>query len=199
MRRDWWSRATMDFSGRGWGSVERPDPLAATPTPPEDPGEGRRVGIGGPAQGHPGWRLTHEQAKAALLVATRGGQQVVRYPDVALLAAALKDELLAASLRSLYLDPLGADGGAGEVLRTTLRAYLDADRNVSSTAAAVGVSRNTVSNRLRVIESRIGHLRPAISGDLTLALQLDNLPLPNRQDQARASWHSVNGAKPSER
>jgi hypothetical protein len=176
------------------GLRDRPDPLATAPTPPEDLVEGPRVGVGEPTRGHPGWRLTHEQAHAALSVAIRGGEAVVRYADVALLAAALRDELLAASLRSLYLEPLEADGGNGEVLRLTLRAYLDADRNVSSAAAALGVSRNTVTNRLRTIEMRIGHLRPSVSGDLALALQLDALD-PNRQEQGSNSSHIANSAK----
>jgi PucR C-terminal helix-turn-helix domain/GGDEF-like domain len=164
------------------GFRERPDPLATTPAPQEATGEGRGVGIGEPARGRPGWRLTHEQAHAALSVAARGGDPVVRYADVALLAAALRDELLVVSLRSLYLDPLDGDGGNGEVLRRTLRAYLDADRNVSSAAAALGVNRNTVTNRLRTIEMRIGHLRPSVLGSLSLALQLDDQSAAKRQN-----------------
>lgn len=165
------------------GFRDRPDPLATTCTPPVIPVDGPRVGIGEPARGHPGWRLTHEQAHAALSVAPRGGDPVARYADVALLAAALRDELLAASLRTLYLDPLEADGGNGEVLRGTLRAYLDADRNVSSAAAALGVNRNTVTNRLRAIEMRIGHLRPSVLGSLSIALQLADQSAAKRQNQ----------------
>jgi hypothetical protein len=36
------------------------------------------------------------------------------------------------------------------------RAYFDAERNISSTAAALGVDRRTVRNRLRVIEELLG-------------------------------------------
>jgi hypothetical protein len=157
------------------GFRERPDPRFEASLPVADPGGGQRVGIGEAARDRSGWRLTHEQARAALSVSLRGKAPVTRYADVALLSAALRDELLATSLRSLYLEPLNGAGDGGEVLRGTLRAYLDADRNASSAAAALGVSRNTVGNRLHAIEARIGHLRPSILGDLNVALQLSDL------------------------
>jgi PucR C-terminal helix-turn-helix domain/GGDEF-like domain len=118
-------------------------------------GSGCAVAIGEPAEGHGGWRLTHRQAIAALPVAMRGPDRVVRYRDVALLASALQDDLLSTSLRRLYLDPL-EDERDGAVARETLRAYLDAGGNVSSTAAGLGVKRHTVTRRLRAIEASIG-------------------------------------------
>jgi PucR C-terminal helix-turn-helix domain len=140
----------------------------------------RRVGIGEPVRGRFGWRLTHEQARAALLVAERSADPVVRYAEVAVLASAINDELLTASLQALYLDPLEEKRGDAEVLRETLRAYLAADRSASSTAAALGVTRNTVTNRIRAVEERIGHLRPSLTADLTLALRLDDLKSTDR-------------------
>lgn len=134
-----------------------------------------RIGIGEPAQQRSGWRLTHEQARAALTVAVRGTDSTACYANVAVVASALRDELLTTSLRSLYVDPLEADRESGTVLRETLHAYLEADRNVTSAAASLGVSRNTVTNRLRTVEARIGHLRTSNAGDLALALRLDAL------------------------
>lgn len=122
------------------------------------------LALGEPAHALPGWRFTHRQARAAFPVARRGAQSVVRYADVALLASILQDNLLAASFRELYLTPLAQERGGGEVLRQTLRAYFAAGRNISSAAATLGVSRRTVSNRLRTVEARIGHaLRPVAS------------------------------------
>ena len=40
--------------------------------------------------------------------------------------------------------------------RETLRAYFAAERNISSTAAALGVDRRTVTNRIRAIEELFG-------------------------------------------
>jgi DNA-binding PucR family transcriptional regulator len=111
----------------------------------------------------------------AFSVAARRTEKIVRYANVARLASAVQDELLTAFLSALYLEPLGEDRGDGEVLRETLRAYFTADGNVTSTAAALGVSRNTFTNRLRTIETKIGHLRPSRASDLALALELETV------------------------
>ena len=134
--------------------------------------------VGEPAWGPAGWRLTHRQAQAAFVVALRRPQRFTRYADVALLAAALKDESLAKLLLDIYIAPLDDRRGGGSVLRETLRAYFAADRNVSSAAAALGVVRKTVDNRLCTIEERLGrslHPRPA---ELEVGLLLDDLGAP---------------------
>jgi DNA-binding PucR family transcriptional regulator len=99
------------------------------------------LAIGEPADGLCGWRLTHQQARAALPIALRSQQAFIRYSDVALLASILQDDVLATTLRELYLVPLSRARDGGAVLRQTLRAYFTAERNASSAAAALGVSR----------------------------------------------------------
>lgn len=136
--------------------------------------EGIFVTVGEPAEGLPGWRFSHFQAKAALPVAERKGQPVVRYADVALLAAIARDDLVANSLRQLYLAPLERMRDGGKVARETLRAYFEAERNISSTAAALGVDRRTVRNRLRAIEGLLGHPLQGSLADLEIALRLDD-------------------------
>jgi DNA-binding transcriptional ArsR family regulator len=132
------------------------------------------VAVGEPLQGLTGWRLTHEQAKAALPIA-RHRKATVRYVEVALLASLVRDDLLSASLRQLYLVPLESTADGGLKLRRTLRAYIEAQRNVSSAAAALGVSRRTVSNHLRVAERMIGRpLDPELPA-LEAALALEAL------------------------
>jgi DNA-binding PucR family transcriptional regulator len=79
----------------------------------------------------------------------------VRYADVAMLAATLQNDVLATSLRELYLVPLERERDGGKTLRQTLRAYFVANRNISSAAVALGVTRRTVANRLHVIEARL--------------------------------------------
>ncbi|MFL5872251.1 MAG: PucR family transcriptional regulator [Solirubrobacterales bacterium] len=130
------------------------------------------VGAGEPAAGPGGWRLTHEQSRAALSVAIRRSESFIRYEDVALIAAAMQDTLLMTSLYQLYLDPLAEDKEHGQALQHTLQAYFDADQSVTSTAAALGVSRNTVANRLRAIEKRIGYLNSSRAAQLLVALGL---------------------------
>ncbi len=131
------------------------------------------LAIGEPGSGLDGWRLTHRQAIAALPVALRGSRAVVRYVDVAQLASVLQDDLLATSLRELFLSPLQGERDGGEVARVTLRAYLASDCNVSSTAAALGVSRYTVTARLRTVEELLGRPPGQCLSELSLALQLE--------------------------
>lgn len=134
-----------------------------------------RVASGEPAQGLVGWRFSHEQAGAALTIAMGGAATHVRYADVALLASMLKDEVLLRSLDDLYLAPLVAGSNGAGTLRRTLRAYFAAQRNVSSTASALGVSRKTVTTRLRTIEERLGRTLDSCAAELELALRFDRL------------------------
>ena len=130
------------------------------------------VTVGEPGSGLAGWRLSHRQAKAALPIAERRGQTVLRYADVVLLASVLRDDLAVASLRQLYLEPLAGGRDGGKVARETLRAYFAAERNVSSTAAALGVDRRTVTNRIRAAEELFGRPLKDIAMELETALQL---------------------------
>lgn len=133
------------------------------------------LAIGEPGQGLAGWRLTHQQARAALPIALRSPQSFIRYADVALLASMLQDDVLATSMRELYLAPLSNERDGGTVLRQTLRAYFTAERNVSSAAAALGVSRQTVINRLRVIEERLTRPLGNCAAEMDAALRLEDL------------------------
>jgi hypothetical protein len=130
------------------------------------------ISLGEPASGLTGWRFGHLQAKAALPIAVREGG-VVRFADVTLVAALRRDELIATSLRRLYLDPLEADRDGGITTRETLRTWFRCERNISSTAAALGVDRRTVRNRLRAVEAQVGRPLGEMALDLELALRLD--------------------------
>jgi hypothetical protein len=132
------------------------------------------VAIGEPAQGLVGWRLTHRQARAVRPRATRGPNHVVRYADNAIVAAIERDTVLAASLRELYLAPLG-EGSQGARLRKTLRAYFAADRNGQSAASELGVSRQTVANHLRSIEKKLGRQLTTCGADIEIALRLSEV------------------------
>jgi hypothetical protein len=131
--------------------------------------------VGEPGHGMAGWRLTHQQARAALPIALRSSRPYIRYADVALLASTLQDDVLATSLRELYLVPLSKARDGGAVLRQTLRAYFTAERNTSSAAAALGVSRQTVINRLSAIEERIARPLGGCEVELEMALRMESL------------------------
>ena len=136
------------------------------------------LALGETGEGISGWRLTHRQAKAAAPIALRKGPSLVRYADVALLASALADEVLAESLRKAYLAPLEEERDGGVSLRETLRAYFAAGRNASSAAAALGTSRQTVNKRLALTQERIGRPLDSCAAELETALRLEELEVP---------------------
>ncbi|HET9677220.1 MAG TPA: helix-turn-helix domain-containing protein [Solirubrobacterales bacterium] len=142
--------------------------------------EALSLALGEPARGLAGWRLTHRQAQAVLPVARRTGSSCVQYADAALLGSVLQDDLLAGSLQERYLAPLESERDGGESLRETLRAYFAANRNASSAAAALGVSRHTIANRLRVIEERVGRSLTSSGAEIEAALRLHDLDLSSR-------------------
>jgi hypothetical protein len=174
----------------GWlGSRRCTDPSrivrsARSVEPPSVP-----LAVGEPCHGIGGWRRTHRQARAAFLVAQRRPQGTVRYADVALLASALQDDLLASSLHDLYLAPLQGDRNSGETLRATLRAYFATGRNGASAAAALNVSRQTVTNRLQTAEDRLGRPIAACATALETALRLEELGVASPLDKGRYRWY----------
>jgi hypothetical protein len=131
------------------------------------------LAIGSPGLGLSGWRLSHRQAKAAFSLAQRR-RCVVEYADVAHLASMSTDQLLLTSLRNIFLQPV-TRGRDGEVLEATLRAYFAGDRNRSSAAAILGVSRQTVANRLQTVETRLGRQLEACAPQLEAMLELEDL------------------------
>jgi len=133
------------------------------------------VAVGEPASALVGWRLTYRQAQEALAVSLRHPRRLTRYRDVALLAAALKDETLSRSLLAMYIVPLKDPGGVEVMLLQTLRTYLAAERNASSAAGVLKVARSTVLNRLRMIEERLGRPLHSCTAELQVALHLDEL------------------------
>lgn len=133
------------------------------------------IAVGEPGRGIEGWRLTHRQAQAALRVALHDRRPFTRYAEVALLASVLHDDALSGSLVDIYLSPLGDRHNGGAVLRQTLRAYFAAERNASSAASALGVTRHTVENRLRTIEEKLGQTLRTRQAELEVALRLEEL------------------------
>lgn len=173
--------ACVDVERRvlGMGSRPRADEMGLGGIRSHSPG-GVVFALGEPARGVEGWRSTHRQAQAALVVALRSsesrpGVTFTRYADVALLATALRDEALGRALVEVYLDPLEDARDSGPMLRATLRAYVATERSVSSTAAALQVTRRTVENRLRMIEERVGRTLHPCPPELEVALRLDEL------------------------
>jgi PucR C-terminal helix-turn-helix domain/GGDEF-like domain len=137
--------------------------------------DGVSLAIGEPSQGLRGWRLTHRQAEAAQRVALRRPQPLTRYADVALLAAVLRDDDLIEFLTKTFLVPLTVERDGGEALRQTLHAFFAAGRHVSSAATTLGIARQTVTSRLRMIEERIDRSLDVCGVEIETALRLGDL------------------------
>jgi hypothetical protein len=133
------------------------------------------LAVGEPRRGVDGWRLTHQEAQAAQQVMLHHSQPLTQASSVILLAAVLRDEPLARSLRETYLTPLDEHGDSGLVLRETLRAYFAAGFNAATAAAALEIDRHTVQRRLRKVEEALGRLLPSCHAELEVALRLEEL------------------------
>jgi sugar diacid utilization regulator len=144
------------------------------------------IGEAGP--GVDGLRLTHHQARDAHRVAAYWPQRFTWYADSPLLAAGLRDETLAGSLRQKYLVPLRSQKDGGATLRKTLRAYIDADCSASSAESTAGVGRHAVADRVRTAEQLIGQAIRACLPELDVALRLEELEEHRaRQSSVRSS------------
>lgn len=134
-----------------------------------------RIAFGESGFGLAGWRFSHRQARAALPVALRGSKGAVRYADVAVIASIQRDEVLADTLHTLYVAPLEAERDGGELHRETLRAYFEGDRRVTSAAAALKLTRQTVRRRLQSVEELLGRPLERCGVELEIALRLADM------------------------
>jgi hypothetical protein len=132
-------------------------------------GPGIRIAIGLEGFGEPGFRATNHQALRAQWVAP-SGTAVIHYEDVAVEALATEAQTDARAFVRTELRGIDDPSAASGRLRATLDAYLTAEQNAASAAAALGVHHQTVANRLRAIEERLGH--PVGSRHLELAMAL---------------------------
>ncbi len=147
------------------------------------------LAVGESRRGVEGWRLTHYEARAAQQVMLRRPQALIQASDVVLLAAVLRDEMLAKSLRATYLAPLDDHGDSGLGLRETLRAYFDAGFNAATAAAALEVDRHTVQRRLRKVEEALGRLLHSCHAELEVALVLEELDREVEKSRLGAVTH----------
>jgi PucR C-terminal helix-turn-helix domain/GGDEF-like domain len=137
--------------------------------------------LGEPRRGVSGWRLTHREAQAALLVAQRRPESMVRFADHALLALVLQNESLVRSLAGIYLPSLG-----NPVARETVRAYFSAGCNAATAAAKLAIDRHTVERRLRAIEANLGRQLRSCHAELEVVLRLEELGVTPNGDAGTA-------------
>lgn len=131
-----------------------------------------RVAMGSPAPGLDGFVRSHEEARAAQVVAltTRRPEPVTRYADVELVSIISRDPPAMRHLMTRELRGLTGNDPTSERLRTTALAYLAADGSTSAAAEHLRTHKNTVTYRVRQAEDRLG--RPLRERRLELELAL---------------------------
>lgn len=136
-----------------------------------DAGAGVRMAFGLEGYGEPGFRATNHQALRAQWVAPAGAA-TIHYEDVAVEALATEAQTDARAFVRRELRGIDDPSAASDRLRRTLDAYLAAELNAASAAASLGVHHQTVANRLRTIEDRLGHPVGPRHLELAMALRL---------------------------
>jgi hypothetical protein len=130
------------------------------------------VAFGEPAAGIAGFAASHRQALEARSIAAATGQQAVRFADLRLLAAVLRDGELAKGFVERELGELDQPGERMDELRATLRAYLENSQSISAAAALRQRDRKTVVRQLRSAERLVHHRVSEGSDELLMALRI---------------------------
>jgi GGDEF-like domain/PucR C-terminal helix-turn-helix domain len=133
---------------------------------------GEQLALGDPCSGSEGFRRTHAQAQDAHRARRAVARTVVRYSDVAVLAALLSDRTTATSFVARELGGLASTNSRGADLRQVTRAYLENAQNAVATASRLGCNRRTVERKIQQAEALVGHLVRDRSAELLIALQL---------------------------
>ena len=136
-------------------------------------GVSAHAGVGRPATGLQGLRASLTEARQAAALAGAGGRSVaVRHIDELGIQRIMLGWYGSADFGrvvSAFLEPLTSTDSDGVLLRT-LQVYLDCQSSATSTAAALGVHRNTVMKRIdRIADTLNVNLHDP---DQRLALQL---------------------------
>jgi hypothetical protein len=97
---------------------------------------------------------------------------VVRFADLRLLAAVLRDGELATGFVERELGELDHPSERTRELRATLRSYLEHSQSVTATAALRQRDRKTIVRQLRAAEQLIDHTVSERSDELLIALRI---------------------------
>lgn len=169
----WWRRPTARC---GAGLAAGPGFLTATSMPLSSGRTRARVkSRSEPAAGIAGFAASHHQALETRTTAAAIDQHAVRFADVRLLIALLRDGDLAKEFIERELGELDDPTERMRELRETLRAYLENGQSVSATAAVRRRDRKTIERQLRSAELLIHHRVSHRCDALLVALRLSDI------------------------
>jgi hypothetical protein len=129
------------------------------------------VAFGEPAGGLAGFSVSHRQAIEARAIAVATAERVVRFGDLHLLIALLRDRRLSQGFVERELGELAGPGERTRELRATLRAYLEHGQCVSTTAALLRRDRKTIQRQLQSAQELLRRCVSDRSGELLIALR----------------------------
>jgi len=143
---------------------------------PLDPTEGRalraftpsaeRIALGFEGFGEAGFCASHRQASRARRFAPPAVPPVVLYEDFVVQSLACENEQEARAFIARELSGIDDESPTSKRLRETLVAYFEAEYNATATGAMLGIHHQTVAQRLRTAEERLGRV------ELDVALRL---------------------------
>ena len=153
-----------------WTALPRPVGFV----PDIDRPDGVGVTVGNCHPGTEGFRLSHNEAVAALRVAEEHRLHLIRFADVEI--ACLATGILGPEARAAFvrreLGELAAADAASERLRETLRVYLKQGADASTAGELLRLHPNTVRYRIRQAEKKIGHPIGQRRVQIELALEI---------------------------
>jgi hypothetical protein len=131
------------------------------------------IAVGLEAYGEDGFRASNRQAIRARGVSRATAGALIHYADVAVEALASTSEADARAFVAYELRGIDDDSSSSRRIRETLAAYFAAESNAASAAASLGIHQQTVANRLRVAEERLGQKSIGVRRvELEMALRL---------------------------
>lgn len=133
------------------------------------------VAFGEPAAGLAGFATSHQQALEARTIAAATDQRAVRFADLRLLIAVLRDGELATAFVERELGDLDQPSERMRELRATLRAYLEHSQSVAATAALRRRDRKTIQRQLRSAERLLHHRVSDRNDELLVALRIADI------------------------
>jgi hypothetical protein len=156
-----------------WISGTRPLELAEQRRLAQVQPVGGRIALGLEAFGEAGFRASHRQALRAHRFAAEEGPAVLRYEDVVVEALACENEDDARAFVAHELRGIDDDSSRSREIRATLAAYFESEYNAASAGARLGIHQQTVANRLRAAEERLGQTSIGLRRvELEMALRL---------------------------
>jgi DNA-binding PucR family transcriptional regulator len=146
----------------GWASVTGDVRTSLTGMATEFSGENVHIAVGSPHLGAAGFRTSHLEAlrtRRVIELSGRAAPSVTEFRNIALVDAISRDLDGARAFVAAQLGDLARDDAKERDERATLLAVLDAQGSLTTAARTLGIHKNTVLQRVRRAEERMG--RPA--------------------------------------